>query len=184
MGHNTSQQLIPLNIAVLTVSDTRTLETDTSGQLLVDRLTAAGHTLEDRSIVIDDIYRIRAAVSNWIANDSTQVVLITGGTGFTGRDSTPEAITPLLDKTVDGFGELFRQISFGQIGTSTIQSRAIAGLANNTLIFCMPGSTNACRTAWDDIIHSQLDSRQGPCNFVPHLKGVDFAACLSRECRT
>jgi len=183
MGHNVSQNTIPLNVAVLTVSDTRNEETDTSGQLLVSKLTEAGHQLGDKKIVIDDIYRIRAVLSNWIADDSTQVVIITGGTGFTSRDSTPEAVTPLLDKTVDGFGELFRQISLEQIGTSTIQSRALAGMANKTLVFCLPGSTNACRTAWDSIIDSQIDSRQGPCNFVPQLKGVNFSACLDREKR-
>ena len=183
MGHNTSQLTIPLNVAVLTVSDTRNEETDTSGQLLVSKLEEAGHVLAEKQIVIDDIYLIRAQLSQWIASQETQVVIITGGTGFTSRDSTPEAVTPLLDKTVDGFGELFRQISLEQIGTSTIQSRALAGMANKTLIFCLPGSTNACRTAWDDIINSQIDSRQGPCNFVPQLKGVDFAACLDRESR-
>lgn len=183
MGHNVSQQTIPLNIAVLTVSDTRDESNDTSGQLLVERLTEAGHSLSDRAIVIDDIYRIRARLSQWIADETTHVVLITGGTGFTSRDSTPEAVTPLLDKVVDGFGELFRQVSLSQIGTSTIQSRALAGMANKTLIFCLPGSTNACRTAWDEIISSQVDSRQGPCNFVPQLKGINFAACLDREKR-
>lgn len=183
MGHNISQDTIPLNIAVLTVSDTRNENTDTSGQLLADRLKEAGHQLSDRAIVIDDIYRIRARLSNWIADEHTHVVIITGGTGFTSRDSTPEAVAPLLDKQVDGFGELFRQISFDQIGTSTIQSRALAGMANKTLIFCLPGSTNACRTAWDQIISSQIDSRQGPCNFVPQLKGINFAACLDREKR-
>lgn len=180
MGQHTTDTLIPLNIAVLTVSDTRNEDTDTSGALLVDRVQTAGHNLSDKKIVIDDIYKIRAALSAWIADDTTQAVLITGGTGFTSRDSTPEAVKPLLDKTVEGFGELFRQVSLAQIGTSTIQSRAIAGLANKTVIFCMPGSTNACRTAWDDIISNQLDSRQGPCNFVPQLKGVDFEACKSR----
>lgn len=180
MGHNTSEHLIPLNIAVLTVSDTRNLETDTSGQFLVDALNSAGHTLNAREIVKDDIYQIRAVVSNWIADAQTQVVLITGGTGFTARDSTPEAITPLLDKVVEGFGELFRQVSKDKIGTSTIQSRALAGLANQTLIFCMPGSTGACKDAWGSIISAQIDSRQGPCNFVPHLKGIDFAACRTR----
>jgi molybdenum cofactor biosynthesis protein B len=183
MGHNVSQHTIPLNIAVLTVSDTRTESNDTSGQLLAERLTGAGHILYDRAIVIDDIYRIRARLSQWIADEQTQVVIITGGTGFTSRDSTPEAVIPLLDKQVDGFGELFRQISLTQIGTSTIQSRALAGTANKTLIFCLPGSTNACRTAWDEIISSQIDSRQGPCNFVPQLKGINFAACLDREKR-
>lgn len=180
MGHNTTDTLIPLNIAVLTVSDTRSEATDTSGQLLVDRLQTGGHQLADKKIVIDDVYRIRAALSQWIADDSTQAVVITGGTGFTQRDSTPEAVVPLLDKTVEGFGELFRQISFQQIGTSTIQSRAIAGLANGTIIFCLPGSTNACRTGWDEIISSQLDSRQGPCNFVPQLKQIDAEVCKSR----
>jgi len=180
MGHNTTETLIALNIAVLTVSDTRTQATDTSGQLLVERLQECGHQLSDKKIVIDDVYQIRAALSQWIADDSTQAVVITGGTGFTQRDSTPEAVVPLLDKTVEGFGELFRQISFQQIGTSTIQSRAIAGLANNTIIFCLPGSTNACRTGWDDIISSQLDSRQGPCNFVPQLKTIDAEMCKSR----
>lgn len=180
MGHNTTDTLVPLNIAVLTVSDTRSEETDTSGGLLVERAQSAGHNLSDKKIVIDDIYKIRAALSQWIADESTHAILITGGTGFTSRDSTPEAVTPLFDKTIEGFGELFRQISLTQIGTSTIQSRAIAGLANKTAIFCMPGSTNACRTAWDDIISSQLDSRQGPCNFVPQLKGIDFSACKSR----
>lgn len=183
MGHNVSQHTIPLNIAVLTVSDTRNESNDTSGQLLIDRLKEAGHQLAERAIVIDDIYRIRARLSQWIADEHTHVVIITGGTGFTSRDSTPEAVAPLLDKQVDGFGELFRQISFDQIGTSTIQSRALAGMANKTLIFCLPGSTNACRTAWDQIISSQIDSRQGPCNFVPQLKGINFAACLDRENR-
>lgn len=183
MGQHTSQNLIPLEIAVLTVSDTRTEATDTSGQCLVERLQEVGHHLADRKLVIDNIYDIRATLSGWIADDSTQVVLITGGTGFTSRDSTPEAVTPLLDKQVDGFGELFRQVSLEQIGTSTIQSRALAGMANKTLVFCLPGSTNACRTAWDEIIASQIDSRQGPCNFVPQLKNVDFSACLDRESR-
>ncbi|SMF01181.1 molybdenum cofactor biosynthesis protein B [Alteromonadaceae bacterium Bs31] len=180
MGKNTTEHLVPLNIAVLTVSDTRTLESDSSGQCLVDRLKEYGHHLNSRSIVIDDIYKIRASVSNWIADDSTQAILITGGTGFTERDNTPQAILPLLDVCIDGFGELFRQISYEQIGTSTIQSRALAGLANRTVIFCVPGSPNACKTAWDEIISKQLDSRQGPCNFAPHLKGVNLNSCNSR----
>lgn len=181
MGHNTTENFVPLNLAVLTVSDTRNEDTDTSGQLLVDSITTQGHNLADKRIVIDDIYKIRAAVSEWIADDAIQGVLITGGTGFTSRDSTPEAVAPLFDKHVEGFGELFRQISFQQIGTSTIQSRAIAGLANGVIIFCMPGSTNACRTAWNDIIQSQLDSRQGPCNFVAQLKKTEIENCKSRN---
>lgn len=162
-------EFIPLNICVLTVSDTRTHENDTSGQKLVDGLSECGHILADRSLVKDDIYQIRAVVSKWIADDTAQCVLITGGTGFAGRDSTPEAVQPLLDKEVVGFGELFRQISFTEIGTSTIQSRAFAGFANKTLVFCMPGSTGACATAWNDIISSQVDSRTRPCNFVGQL---------------
>lgn len=179
MAKTFTEDFIPLNIAVLTVSDSRTEDTDTSGQLLVEKLIGAGHVLSDKKIVVDNVYKIRAAVSQWIADDTTQAILITGGTGFTQCDSTPEAVTPLLDKTVDGFGELFRQISHGQIGTSTIQSRAIAGLANQTIVFCMPGSTNACRTAWDDIIQTQLDSRHRPCNFVPQLKNTSH--CGSRS---
>ena len=181
MGKNVTQNLVPLKICVLTVSDTRTTETDTSGDLLINNLLAAQHELHERKIVVDDIYQIRAALSHWIADDVTQVVLVTGGTGFTARDSTPEAVKPLLDSVVDGFGEMFRQISLEQIGTSTIQSRALAGMANNTLIFCLPGSNNACKTAWDHIIESQIDSRHSPCNFVPHLKNIDMAACISRE---
>jgi len=178
MSHLADQAFVPLNIAVLTVSDTRTIETDTSGQLLVDRLSAAGHRLASRVLLKDDLYRIRAQVASWIAEDEVQVVLITGGTGFTARDSTPEAIACLLDKQVDGFGELFRQISVPDIGTSTVQSRALAGLANATLVCCLPGSTNACRTAWDGILAEQLDARHRPCNFVPHLKQA--ALCGSR----
>lgn len=160
----------PLHICILTVSDTRNFETDTSGQKLQDLLTAAGHKLHERNLVVDDIYQIRASISNWIADKQAQVILITGGTGFAGRDSTVEAVTPLFDKTVVGFGELFRQVSYEEIGTSTIQSRATAGFANRTLIFCLPGSTGACNTAWNKIIVEQLDSRHKPCNFVAQLK--------------
>lgn len=160
---------IPLNICVLTVSDTRNEDNDTSGQSLCDALTEVGHNLFSRALVKDDIYQIRALVSQWIFDSQAQVVLITGGTGFAGRDSTPEAIQPLLDKEVIGFGELFRQVSFDEIGTSTIQSRALAGLANKTLIFCLPGSTGACKTAWEKIIESQLNSTTRPCNFVGQL---------------
>lgn len=178
MSQHAESVFVPLNVAVLTVSDTRTLDTDTSGGLLVERLQAAGHHLAARVLLKDDLYRIRAQVAQWIAEDAVQVVLITGGTGFTARDSTPEAVACLLDKQVDGFGELFRQISVPDIGTSTIQSRALAGLANGTLVCCLPGSTNACRTAWDGILASQLDARYRPCNFVVHLKKAP--ACGTR----
>lgn len=167
---SSQKEFVALNICVLTVSDTRSLETDTSGQKLQDLLTSAGHHLYARELVIDDIYQIRSFVSQWIADKQAQVVLITGGTGFAGRDSTTEAVIPLFDKTVVGFGELFRQVSFEEIGTSTIQSRATAGLANRTIIFCLPGSTGACTTAWEKIIAEQLDSRHKPCNFVGQLK--------------
>jgi len=155
-----------VGIAVLTVSDTRTEDSDTSGHYLRDAALAAGHDLIDKKIVKDDIYAIRAVVSAWIAAADVQAILITGGTGFSGRDSTPEAVSILFDKTIEGFGELFRWLSFEEIGTSTVQSRALGGLANNTVIFCLPGSTNACRTGWEKIIQSQLDSTYRPCNFV------------------
>ena len=147
----------------------RTLETDKSGDYLHNALSQEGHVLEDRALVKDDIYQQRAIVSQWIANKNIQVILITGGTGFTHRDSTPEAISVLFDKEVPGFGELFRHISYLEIGTSTIQSRAIAGFANDTVIFCLPGSTGACKTAWEKIISSQLNADFKPCNFVKHL---------------
>lgn len=169
---------IPLPIAVLTVSDTRDLSSDTSGDYLTEALQAAGHVLADRRLVQDDIYAIRAVLSAWIAYSGIAAILISGGTGFSGRDSTPEAARVLFDKTIDGFGELFRQVSRAEIGTSTIQSRALAGLANRTLIFCLPGSTGACRTAWQEIIVPQLDNRTRPCNFVPQLKLT--ARCPSR----
>jgi molybdenum cofactor biosynthesis protein B len=158
-----------LNIAVLTVSDTRTLADDASGQTLVERLTGAGHQLAERAIVPDDIYQIRTILSRWIADPAVQVVLATGGTGMTGRDSTPEAVRPLLDKEIAGFGELFRMLSWEEIGTSTLQSRALGGLANATFIFCLPGSTGACRTGWDRILQAQLDARSRPCNLVELL---------------
>lgn len=158
--------MIGLKIAVLTVSDSRDEATDRSGQALVQRLEAAGHQLADKQIVIDDIYRIRAVLSQWIADPEVQVVLTTGGTGFTGRDSTPEAVSVLLDKRIEGFGELFRQLSWQEIGSSTVQSRCLGGMANRTVIFCLPGSTGACRTAWDGILAEQLDSRHKPCNFA------------------
>ena len=155
-----------LSIAVLTVSDTRSRETDTSGDYLVEALQSAGHRAGARAIVRDDIYQIRAVLSAWIADAAIDAVLITGGTGFSGRDSTPEAVQPLFDKAIDGFGEVFRALSYAEIGSSTVQSRALAGFANNTVIFCMPGSTGACRTAWNGLIREQLDSRHRPCNFV------------------
>ena len=168
MGHAVAD-FTPARIAVLTVSDTRTEENDTSGQFLVNALKDAGHQLAAKEIVIDDLYQIRAVVSKWIAAKDVQAIVITGGTGFTSRDSTPEALMPLFDKEVEGFGELFRAISFQEIGTSTIQSRALAGFANNTVIFAMPGSTGACKTAWNGIIKQQLDASHRPCNFMPHL---------------
>jgi molybdenum cofactor biosynthesis protein B len=160
-----------LNIAVLTVSDTRTADTDTSGQFLEDALLEAGHVLASRAIVVDDIYQIRARLSAWIADSTLHAILVTGGTGFSGRDSTPEAVLPLFDKTIDGFGEVFRALSLQEIGSSTIQSRAIAGLANRTAVFCMPGSTGACKTAWNGVIKDQLDAEHRPCNFSKVLKG-------------
>lgn len=180
MAKTFSSEFIPLQLAVLTVSDSRNESTDSSGHLLVERLKSAGHQLADKAIVVDDVYKIRAVLSQWIASDHIQGVLVTGGTGFTGRDSTPEAVIPLFDKTVDGFGELFRHISHGQIGTSTIQSRAVAGLANGTIVFCMPGSGNACATAWDEIIETQLNSTHKPCNFVLQLKHTRDDHCDSR----
>lgn len=166
-------EFVPLNLCVLTVSDTRTPDNDTSGDYLVLSLGQAGHTLRDRRIVKDDRYVIRAIVSQWIADESVHGVLVTGGTGFTGRDSTPEAIAPLLDKEMPGFGEMFRVLSFEEIGTSTMQSRAFAGLANNTFVFCLPGSTSACRSAWEILISAQLDARTKPCNLaglMPRLR--------------
>lgn len=169
----TDRLFIPLPIAVLTVSDTRDANTDISGRVLVDRLQDAGHNLAEKCIVPDNIYRIRAVVSRWIADDAVRVILTTGGTGVTGRDGTPEAIQPLLDKVLDGFGEVFRALSYQDIKTSTIQSRALAGVANGTYIFCLPGSSGACRTAWDALIQAQLDFRTRPCNLaelMPRLR--------------
>jgi len=160
-----------LKVAVLTVSDTRTQETDTSGAFLEEALRDAGHDIADRQIVIDDVYQLRAIVSQWIADPEVEVILTTGGTGFSGRDSTPEALAPLFDKTIDGFGEVFRALSLTEIGSSTVQSRALAGLANGTVIFCMPGSTGACRSAWEGVLRDQLDSEHKPCNFVGVLRG-------------
>lgn len=163
---NTEKQFIPLNIAVLVVSDTRTDADDVSGKVLTEEISAAGHQVSEKKIVKDNIYQIRAALSNWIIDDSINVIISTGGTGVTGRDGTPEAALPLLDKVLDGFGETFRMLSYQDIKTSTIQSRAIAGVANGTYIFCLPGSSGACRTAWQQIIKDQLDYRTRPCNLV------------------
>ncbi|MEM7543395.1 MAG: molybdenum cofactor biosynthesis protein B [Pseudomonadota bacterium] len=163
---NNEREFVPLNLAVLTVSDTRDEETDKSGRLLAERLTAAGHRLAEKRICPDDIYQIRALVSGWIADHDVQVVLTTGGTGVTGRDGTPEAITPLLDKVIDGFGEMFRVLSYEDIKTSTLQSRAVAGVANATYVFCLPGSGGACAMGWDSLIVHQLDYRTRPCNLV------------------
>ncbi len=159
-------EFIPVNIAILTVSDTRNFDNDTSGKVLEDKATADGHQVVERKIVPDDIYQIRAVVSRWIADPAINAIITTGGTGLTGRDGTPEAVKVLFDKEIEGFGELFRYLSYQVIKTSTVQSRAIAGLANATFIFCLPGSSGACRTGWDEILHEQLDKRHKPCNFV------------------
>ena len=164
---------MPLAIALLTISDSRTEADDKSGRVLCDKIAAAGHELVAKEIVVDDVYQMRAVFSRWIADPGIRVIVSTGGTGITGRDSTPEAIAPLLDKAIDGFGELFRQSSFQEIGASTVQSRALAGLANGTLIFCLPGSSGACRTAWDHIVGPQLDSRTKPCNFAQLIARFD-----------
>jgi molybdenum cofactor biosynthesis protein B len=167
------RDFIPLSLCVLTVSDSRTLADDTSGDWLVAALAEAGHRLHARALLPDDRYRLRTTVSQWIADDAVDGILVTGGTGFTGRDSTPEALLPLLDKQMPGFGELFRALSFEEIGTSSLQSRAFAGLANGTFLFALPGSTSACRTAWERIIRAQLDARTKPCNLAtlrPRLK--------------
>ena len=159
-------EFIPLHLCVLTVSDTRTLAEDSSGDYLVKAVADAGHSLVERALLPDDRYQLRALVSRWIADAGVDGILVTGGTGFTGRDSTPEALLPLLDKEMPGFGELFRALSFEEIGTSTLQSRAFAGLANGTFLFALPGSTSACRTAWERIVRAQLDARTRPCNLA------------------
>jgi len=159
-------EFVPLNLCVLTVSDSRTRENDTSGAYLEQALTEAGHRLLDRALAKDDVYRLRAIVSAWVADPAVHGILVSGGTGFTGRDSTPEAIRPLLDKEMPGFGEMFRALSYEEIGTSTLQSRAFAGLANDKFIFCLPGSTSACRTAWEKLVQAQLDARTRPCNLA------------------
>ena len=163
-------EFIPLNIAILTLSDSRTFENDTSGQTLVDYLEACGHHLAARELCKDEIYSSRAIVSAWIADPGIDVIISTGGTGLTQRDSTPEALKPLFDQNIEGFGELFRQLSYDEIGSSTVQSRALAGLANQTLVFCLPGSTGACRTGWNRILKEQLDSSHRPCNFAAQTR--------------
>ena len=161
-----TEQRVPICIAILTVSDTRNETTDTSGKLLIERLEEAGHTLHQKQILPDDIYQLRAQVSQWIAEDEVQAIVTTGGTGLTGRDGTPEALSVLFDKHIEGFGEVFRMLSYEEIGSSTLQSRCIAGVANGTYIFCLPGSSGACATGWDQLIGPQLDSTNQPCNLV------------------
>lgn len=170
MANAHARTFIPLRIAVLTVSDSRTPDTDTAGDMLTQLLEAAGHELAERSIVVDDIYQLRARISHWIAGSAVQVILVSGGTGFATRNHVPQAVIPLLDRQMEGFGELFRHLSYSEIGTSAIQSRALAGFANGALICCMPGSPGACRTAWEGILAQQLDSRTGPCNAVAHIR--------------
>ncbi len=173
MAIDESKAFVPLNIAVLTVSDTRSLEDDASGKVLAERVTAAGHHLAARDIVTDDVDAIRAKVKAWIADPGIDVVITTGGTGFTGRDVTPEAVEPLFEKRMDGFSVVFHLISHAKIGTSTIQSRATAGTAGATYIFCLPGSPGACRDGWDGILAAQLDYRTRPCNFVEIMPRLD-----------
>jgi molybdenum cofactor biosynthesis protein B len=168
-----SRTFVPLNIAVLTISDTRSLEDDKSGSTLADRLTAAGHTLAAREIVVDDVDAIRTIIRRWIADADVDVIISTGGTGFTGRDVTPEAIEPLFEKRMDGFAIAFHMLSHAKIGTSTVQSRATAGVAGATFIFCLPGSPGACRDGWDGILAAQLDYRTRPCNFVEIMPRLD-----------
>ena len=167
-----SRDFIALDLALLTISDTRTASDDKSGATLRELVTAAGHRVAEQTIVPDDIYAIRAIVSRWIADPDVRAVITTGGTGLTGRDGTPEAVTPLLDKTIDGFGEMFRVISYDIIGTSTLQSRTIAGVANGTFIFCLPGSSGACKDGWSKLISHQLDYRTRPCNLVELMPRV------------
>ena len=173
MTDSKKRKFIPLGVAVLTVSDSRNEDTDKSGKLLVEKIKSTGHSLYEKRIVNDDIYQIRAVVSAWFVDDNVDVIITTGGTGVTGRDGTPEAVCVLFDKTIEGFGETFRNISFQEIGTSTMQSRAIAGVTNGTYIFTLPGSAGACKTAWEELICKQLDYRTRPCNLVeliPRLK--------------
>ena len=172
-GIDENKPFVAVRIAVLTISDTRDLAQDKSGALLAERITAAGHVLADRSIVTDDIEAIRTRVKAWIADPAVDVIITTGGTGFTGRDVTPEALEPLFEKRMEGFSTLFHMVSFAKIGTSTVQTRATAGVAGATYIFCLPGSPSACRDAWDEILRHQLDYRHGPCNFVEIMPRLD-----------
>jgi len=172
-GIDETKPFVPLKVAVLTVSDTRDLSDDKSGATLVERIEAAGHALADRAIVTDDVAAIRARVKAWIDNPAVDVVITTGGTGFTGRDVTPEAVEPLFEKRMEGFSTVFHMVSFGKIGTSTVQSRATAGVAGATYVFCLPGSPGACRDAWDAILKDQLDYRHRPCNFVEIMPRLD-----------
>ncbi|MCH8501095.1 MAG: molybdenum cofactor biosynthesis protein B [Aliidiomarina sp.] len=171
------KQFMPLHVAVMTVSDTRTDANDSTGAFLVESLKSAGHVVCERSITTNNRYQIRQQLSSWIASTDVQVVLINGGTGFAANNATVAAITPLFDKVVDGFGEIFRQLSFQDIGSAALQSQAIAGLANETLIFAMPGSGGAAKLAWEQLIKPQLDARQGPCNFVAHVKNSPVNSC-------
>ena len=172
-GIDETKRFVPLKVAVLTISDTRSIKDDKSGAVLVQRVVAAGHLVAERSIVTDDIDAIRARVKAWIEDPVIDVIITTGGTGFTGRDVTPEAVEPLFEKKMDAFSALFLVVSFPKIGTSAIQSRATAGVANSTYIFCLPGSPGACKDAWDEILVHQLDYRYGPCNFVEILPRLD-----------
>ena len=172
-GLDETRQFVPLKIAVLTVSDTRKLEDDKSGSTLAERIEKAGHAVAARAIVTDDVEKIRAQMRSWIADPAIDVVISTGGTGFTGRDVTPEAVEALFEKRMDGFSTVFHMVSYPKIGTSTIQSRATAGVANSTFIFCLPGSPGACRDAWDEILVHQLDYRYRPCNFVELMPRLD-----------
>ena len=168
-----SRQFVPVSIAVLTVSDSRSLEDDKSGATLADRVTDAGHVLADRKIVTDDVSKIRNQVETWVGDPSIDVIITTGGTGFTGRDVTPDAVEPLFEKRMDGFSEVFHRISYDKIGTSTIQSRATGGLVGTTFVFCLPGSPGACKDGWDAILSKQLDYRHMPCNFVEIMPRLD-----------
>lgn len=173
MSKETEKEFKPVNIAILTISDRRTMDEDDSGDLLANRVADANHVMMDRQICKDNCYQIRSIVSQWILQEDINVIITTGGTGITGHDGTPEAILPLMDKTIDGFGEMFRSLSYKNIKTSTLQSRAFAGVANGTFTFCLPGSPGACKDGWDLLISEQLDHRTRPCNLVelmPRLK--------------